>query len=301
MGAAILQYLPPRGYLAPFAASAAKLRIGSIRAFSLPLLFICSCYLNPYTRFYTDLLSGTPVEQTPGLLATKDALMYETRDMNASVEEFLESGYALIGYTQFNGTDAADGLAQQAKRIGASAAILQTKYSHTRTGMTTVTSPTVSTSRTTHTGTIYSGTGSAYYTGTARTTTTSYQRHYVPYSIDRYDYVATFWAKRSAPPVLGVIMSELTTQQRQEYERNTGVHVDVVIRNSPAYRADIVPGDIIIALNGSPIHNCTHLQSQTNLRAGSEVTITVLRKSGEKTLKAQLNSLVATPAPLLQP
>ena len=57
--------------------------------------------------------------------------------------------------------------------------------------------------------------------------------HQLPYSVDRYDYAATFWAKSKLLP-LGVHVNDLTDDLRKQLGSNRGVVVNVVVKGSPA-------------------------------------------------------------------
>jgi serine protease Do len=209
--------------------------------------------------------------------------------MHAASRDFHEEGYRMIGWCQFNAPSGKTGLAVQAEKVGAKMAIVQTSYSHTATGSVGVPVPTTSRSTSSHSGSVSSGGQYATYNATTTTTTRSMSMRYIPYSIDKYDYVATFWVKMK-PPILGIMMAELDESTRTTYERNTGVYVDLVLNDTPAFAADLVPGDVIIGFNDEKVVDCPSLNQLLRQCAGEEVTLTVLRKSGERTLTVQLNN-----------
>ena len=67
-----------------------------------------------------------------------------------------------------------------------------------------------------------------------------------------------------------------------------GVYVQTVIENGPADRAGIVPGDIIIAINGRRTENFNRLQNLVGLtRPGTDLTLEVVRDGRLLELEAQ--------------
>src|SRR5207245_9144506 len=64
----------------------------------------------------------------------------------------------------------------------------------------------------------------------------------------------------------------------------TGVVVNSYTNDdSPAKKAGIQPGDVIIALDGEPVENTPQLQQKVGFkRPGEPVEVTLLRQGGEK-------------------
>ena len=72
---------------------------------------------------------------------------------------------------------------------------------------------------------------------------------------------------------------------RQSYKRNTGAFVNIVYKNTPAYYANIVRGDIIIKINDKEILNANDGISVINsIEKGSAVNIEVLRDRKSETI-----------------
>jgi Do/DeqQ family serine protease len=62
-------------------------------------------------------------------------------------------------------------------------------------------------------------------------------------------------------------------------ESGNGVVVLELLRRSPADRAGLEPGDVILALDGHPVEDAAHLRNQLAvLQAGSRIRLTVLRR-----------------------
>ncbi len=98
--------------------------------------------------------------------------------------------------------------------------------------------------------------------------------------------------------LLGVNIQDLTEPLAKSFGRSTpeGALVAQVIEGSPAEKAGIKSGDILIKFNGEPIKNAAHLKNLVGKeKPGSQATLTVYRdnktfdvsvKIGEKTAKA---------------
>ena len=68
-----------------------------------------------------------------------------------------------------------------------------------------------------------------------------------------YFYHISFFGKTdysNKPNILGIQMSEIPRDKKTLYQRNTGVYVQLVVKNSRAYYSNILSEDVIIALNG---------------------------------------------------
>jgi serine protease Do len=71
-----------------------------------------------------------------------------------------------------------------------------------------------------------------------------------------------------------------------------GVLVNSVEPGSPAERAGLHPGDVVIALNGAPVDDPNKFRNQiAALAPGTEVTLTVVRNSRSQELRARLGQL----------
>ena len=73
-----------------------------------------------------------------------------------------------------------------------------------------------------------------------------------------------------------------------------GALVSSVQAHSPAERAGVRRGDVIVALNGSPITDSNSLRNQVaRSQPGSEVTLTILRDNREQQMRVTLSELPA--------
>lgn len=170
----------------------------------------------------------------------------------------INDGYIPIGISEWEGPyDEGDAeAAEQAKKIGASLVLWRASYSHTRHGVlaTPVYTP-GSTSMTTHSGNIFSGGAYGTYSGVSTTYTPgSYSTTYTPYAIDRYNYEAVFFARvRYDPSTLMLRFVDIPIELKRKIDSNNGVLIIGVIKNGPAFNANIFAGDILLKLNDMPI------------------------------------------------
>ncbi len=93
---------------------------------------------------------------------------------------------------------------------------------------------------------------------------------------------------------IGVSIQELTPELAQEFglTRSKGALVSDVVKDSPAGRAGIVRGDIILGLNGKEIRDVSSLRNMVaQSRAGSEIMLRLLRSGKEFTVKVTIAEL----------
>lgn len=264
-------------------------RIGASVLFAL--LTACA---NPFSEYYSEQLGGRHLRDSSRLVAPEgEPQIYTTADHARDGRALLENGYVLIGYAVFNSASVdSSQAAAQARKVGAAVVLIQTKYSHTVSGTIpyTVQNP-PQTVTTYHQGSVYGGGSSGGYSGTSTTTVPGgYSTYQVPYSTDRYDYGASFWAK-SRPLVLGVHVGDLTDELRRQIGSNRGVVVSVVVKGSPAFDADILPGDIITRVNEDVISSGDALATSLRRYAGQEVTLSTFREGVERPVTLHLNPL----------
>lgn len=116
---------------------------------------------------------------------------------------------------------------------------------------------------------------------------------HVAASQQRYDQVAVFFVKSTKKLRFGVSVIDLDPEQRSARDRNTGALVDVVMENSPAFTANVLPGDILVEVNGVSVLNATHaveLMLNADVSNGTAV-LKVIRKGEEKVITITFKEL----------
>lgn len=194
------------------------------------------------------------------------------------VLQMQEQGFAPIGYSHFNSGrhQSRSSVISEARRVGADlVVIIDPSYTGTRSGEMAVTTPTTSTSYTTGSATAYGAGGSATAYGQSTTTTYGTSTSYIPYSVDRYDFGAVFFV--AVKSHFGIIMSDLSAEQARMVQSNHGVYVDGIVRDSPAFNADILQGDIILADNGVKVEGSRWLENEAKNHPGKIMHLKVWR------------------------
>ena len=259
---------------------------------SLPLVTIVAGCANPYQKFYHDQLFGRHVNEVPSLeVTTASPSLYSTENMPRDNQAMVENGFALIGYSTFNsGPVDSNKAMDHAKNVGAVVVIVQSRYTHTVTGSVPYTVQNPDQTVTTMTqGNIYGSGGYSNFSGTSISTvpggSTTYQ---MPYSIDRSDFVATYWVKRK-PPALGIIVADLPDTLRQKLQRNRGVVVLAVLKGSPAFTADILKGDVVVGIDGDTTNDSRSFLEVITKYLGKPVTIKIIRDGKPMEISLTLN------------
>jgi len=212
----------------------------------------------------------------------------------------MEQGLICVGGSEFRGgAPTQRQLVDQAKTVGADVVVFTSQYSHTEQGIASILNyHPGQTYTTTQYGTVnanaYGSGGYAYgsgsYSGYSTTTTPgTFDTQYVPYQRAIYDYAAAFW-RHAKPGILGARLLPIPETMRSTLQRNTGVLVDVVILNSPAFRANIFPGDVIIQIADKPVETVPELMDLLPTYAGKTVLFKILRDSQTRDIDVRLNA-----------
>jgi hypothetical protein len=204
---------------------------------------------------------------------------------------YARRGYQLIGVSSFNSgmreTDKA--AVEQAKKVGADLVlILNPQYTGTIQSTVPLTTPTTSTSYTTGSATAYIPGGApvtAY--GSATTTTYGTQTTYVPITTNRYDYTAVYFVKSKAR--LGAYVRNLSDSERQSLGTNQGVVITLISDGTPAFSADVLAGDILVAINGERVASQEMYGALLDRYAGQTVELTLLRQGASVSKSVKLN------------
>jgi len=199
---------------------------------------------NPYVQFYQ------PIDNARGLARPIDysgepQLLASSGDWAQDELRMYSKGYAPIGAASFNGAKAGQGEAmEQARQLHASHVVVSSTYESTVSGAYAITTPS------TDTGTFSGMVGGTPYSGSV--TTQGTETMMIPYSINRYDQSAVFFAPLSRAG-FGVYLGEVPGEIRAKTGTNAGVYVLAVRDGSPAYNGDIVQGDVLLEVDGQPL------------------------------------------------
>jgi len=98
----------------------------------------------------------------------------------------------------------------------------------------------------------------------------------------------------SARPWLGIIGISITEDIARYYDLpvDTGVLITKVVERSPADRAGIASGDIILRMDQAPIYSIEDLQGEIhNRKVGAGIKLAILRRGKEHTFEITLSKM----------
>jgi S1-C subfamily serine protease len=76
----------------------------------------------------------------------------------------------------------------------------------------------------------------------------------LPPVISRSDFFASYWVQFDASKMIfGAFWAPLPDDVRSRLQRNTGLMVAAVVNGTPAFRANILAGDVLTQANGEDI------------------------------------------------
>lgn len=243
-----------------------------------------SCAM-PYARFYHDTTGGLDVTKLKTvIMPTGEPKVFRGSSPKADALKMMEDGYALLGYSSFNGgTIDQNGAIAQAKKVHAAVVILYAKYTNTTSGAIPLTLPETRTSSTTMTGSVYGSGGYANYTGNAYTTTYGSRTTYIPYSTRHYDYFASYWIKLKSP-IFGTYLRDVPQDARRKDGSNKGMLIYAIVRGSPAFEANIIEGDVLRAIGSDEINDKAEFHKALIDYQGRKVAVRLYR-DGKKIMK----------------
>ncbi len=237
----------------------------------------------PFAQFYYDQTGGADLSKLPSVvLPTGEPQVYRGSDQEQDALKMFEDNYNLVGYSSFNaGNVDENGAITQAKKVNASVVILYSKYTGSVSGSVPLTLPDTRSSSTSLSGSAYGSSGYTSYSGTAYTTTYGTKTTYIPYTVHRSDYLATYWIKMK-PPIFGTHIIDLTPEIKQQIGSNKGVLIYAVIKGSPAFEADILKGDVLRKIGDVAVFDAESFQKALAEYQGREVDVLIVR--GDKEL-----------------
>lgn len=257
-------------------------------------LLLCGCLANPYRTSYTGTRPDRlPQGEEPRLLPDAEApQLLLSEDLKTDSLQLLEKGWAPMGRSQIRGGRVPERYALAlARELGAEMVLLRQALLGTGTTSVPVTDwvpdrrilvSERSQSQDLDTGKVQDITSERVTTieGEARTT-------FITQAVETYDQSALFW-RRAAPPSLGLMGSGLEDAERRALQSNKGMSVRVVVRNSPAFAADILPGDIVRTLDGLEVLGPEDFFERLPGLSGRKVELVLWRSGKEIRKKVQL-------------
>jgi membrane-associated protease RseP (regulator of RpoE activity) len=228
----------------------------------------------PFADHYHDKMGGVDVASFPrAVISTGEPVLYMGVDKTLDFLRMVEDNYELIGYSSFNaGPLSTEGAIAQAKKVKASVLLWYSQYTGTVSGVVPLTLPKTDTAETNFSG----SSGGTSFSGRASTTLYGTETSYIPYSVSRSDYFVSYWIKKT-PPVFGTRISDLPVEIKQKTGSNKGVLVRAVIKNSPAYKADILGGDVIKKIGNDDLSDWNSYYDAIGKYVGQEVEVILLR------------------------
>lgn len=247
----------------------------------LLVLLISGCATNGYAKFYTSAPGVTPeiIASNRSAPPPAEPQVARAAEFDGLIDAYARKGYAAVGISSFSsGRNERDGDAiEQGKKIGADlVVVINPAYVGSQTTAIPITIPTTTTSQTSGTATAYGTEGTATAYGNSTTTTYGSRTTYVPMTVNRYEFGALYFVKRRYS--LGANYRDLTDEERRQLQSNRGAYVISVIDDSPAYESDILPGDVIVALNGQAANGHDGLSDLVKASEGRAVELTIIRQ-----------------------
>ncbi len=275
---------------------------------------------NPVANFYQDRTIGATPEQLAAFFepsSTTPRVMV-TEDYDGDLLRLGEQGYWVVGISNFtwSGMPTQQQLSKKALEVGADIVLYNSEYSHTEEGVRPVlgvvpgSSTTVSSSGSANLNAYGSASASAYGSGGYAYGTGSYTGHgygnyyetstistppqfytyYVPYSA-RVNQFQVAFLRRGKRPILGIRGMPIPEEMRAALQRNTGVFVWLVQNSTPAFRANLLAGDVIVGIGDRGVSSPEDLSQVLFTHAGQPVDIRFIRNGQEMSVSATLNPL----------
>ena len=231
------------------------MKFNNVFIFILFVLVGCATtYNNAFTSYYKSVVSQEELIENFDN-SESDLQVYKADDVQKDISKIIKRGYNIIGESSFIGETDASLVRVTATAIGANVVLLSVKYRNTESGTNTIYLPS--------------------FDNTPR------KKYDVSYNKDKYEYRALFF-KKMKPLTLGITMVPIPAEITTLIKRNRGVMVQIVFDESPAFFADLVVGDVIIAINDKEINNVDELNRLILLNKGQKTQFTIIR-SGQTT------------------
>lgn len=247
---------------------------------------------NDFAKFYHDGFATVPGGRPENIeFYSGQPKLLRGGNPQADATRMIENGYVRIGVSSFNsGRGPAEDSISVARDKGAEFVIYYSRYTNTVSGNIPYTVQNPNQTITSHgSGNIYgSGASTRYESTTTTTMPGGYTTYDIPYSVDRHDFEATYWSKNTRIR-FGALVKDLPDNIKQQLERNRGAFIEIVVKGSPAFNADVLKGDIITKMDGQDISDARDFLSRLKTKSGEKVEIEIIRNGNVKVVQVKLN------------
>jgi len=224
-----------------------KLSIIIISVVFVPLL--TNCTKNGYIEFYDDYAVG---DVRPNKNSNPEVYGTSKNNIDEDVHKVERDLYYVSGESFFMGaSDRAHNVTNAAITKDADLVLYYEEYKDSTTTNTTMSVPDTQTSY--HSGSVNTSGGYGSYSGT----TTTYGSRNIPISVTHhyYDFGAVFFRKYDKRPRIGINTADCGDQQKKQIQKNQCAYIVIVYNDTPAFRQNLMEGDIIISINGHDVYD----------------------------------------------
>ncbi len=221
---------------------------------------------NLYEKSYQAQNNG----DLKSMQAAPDTKMYVSNHKEEDDISMLENGYDMMGSSGFTAGDVpAEQALQYAKTLKADTVLVYSKYGSTKTAA-----------------------GKIQLIKEAAKLGKELAEKDLVAEPTNYKYYASYWVKLPAP-LLGVHVIKLAMKESEDAEKATeyeGLKVIAVIKDSPAAKAGLMRGDMLLKLADNQLNKPEELSSVVRKHQGQEVAVEYERNGEKAMTKAQINT-----------
>ena len=242
------------------------------------VLIFCGC-TNYHNKYYRDLTNGIDFRKNPNIeISNAPPKLITTNNHDETARKLREDGYSAVGYSSFwTSRDFSEPEAiEYAEQIKASVILFSKKYRNSQSESTPLILPNTQTSYNSFIGT---------------TTTYGTQTTYIPTTSHYYDYMISYWIKQKSFR-LGIEVKDLSDADKIALGSNKGAVVDIVTKNTTAYEADIINGDLIRKISDDAVLDKDSFYKLLDKHEGNTVKITLIRNGQEISKDVRINKTV---------
>lgn len=240
-----------------------KMLVGALIAFCLQTVHAEE---NLFAKNYKEQNNGN----LKSLQANPDTKMYVSNHYDEDNISMLEDGYDMIGSSGFEaGSIKPDMALEHARSIKADVVLVYSKYASKKSSLSKL----------------------ELIKEAAKTTGEIDSESLNSQDDEQYRYYASYWAKLPMP-LLGLHVIKLSHKDKDTGKSiaEDGLKVLAVIKQSPAFKAGLKRGDVLLKMGAMDIQTPAQLSEAAVKYAGKQVEISYKREEETKTANATLNS-----------